>query len=265
MSPAPISIVKGRKAPLDETPWPLDLDALLPDTRAQRDAPRRWHVEIGFGKGRFLLRRARAEPDDAFLGIEMVSKYARLLADRAARHGANNLAVLRGEAQYLLTTYVPRGFADSLHVYFPDPWPKARHHRRRLFDPASVDLVLSVLKPGGHVDFATDFLSYGEDVARLLADAPQVAHLERHEGPWPDGARTNYEAKYEVEGRPILRLTATLGPTVSSFHPEGRDLVLAATAPYTGRLYARNFVRGKDTGDAAPEGGETNIGSEPHR
>lgn len=159
----------------------------------------------------------------------MVSKYARLLAGRAARQGVDNLAVLRGEALYLLATYLPRGFADTLHVYFPDPWPKSKHHRRRLFDPASVDLVLGVLRPGGRLEFATDFLSYGERVETLLADAPQVARLARRETPWPDGARTNYEAKYLADGRPILRLEATLRDADTfEVHPAGRGPVLAA-------------------------------------
>ena len=98
-----------------------------------------------------------------------------------------------------------------MHVYFPDPWPKSRHHKRRLFEVETVDLVLGLLAPGGRLFFATDFLDYGEAVGEILASHPHV-EVERRPGPWPEGPRTNYEAKYVREGRPILRLEARLPP-----------------------------------------------------
>src|SRR5690606_19215728 len=99
---------------------------------------------------------------------ELVGEYQRLFVDRARRRNVTNWVALRGEAQYLASTVLPAGFADVLHIYFPDPWPKSRHHKRRLFDPESVDLVLGLLRPGGRLEFATDFLEYGELVAELL-------------------------------------------------------------------------------------------------
>lgn len=193
-----------RDLSLAELPAPLDLDALvgLP--------PAPWEVELGFGKGKHLLRRAAAEPERRFLGVEVASKYHRRVVYRARRDGLRNLVAVRGEALLLLATVLPRGFAEALHVYFPDPWPKSRHHKRRLFDPETVDLVLGVLRPGGRLSFATDFLDYGERVLEILAGVPGL-DLNRVEGPWPDGARTHYEAKYLVERRPILRAEAVLG------------------------------------------------------
>ena len=188
--------------PLSALPAPLPLEELLPG-----GGP--WEVELGFGKGRYLLRRAQEDPARRFLGVEMAAKYFRLLVGRARKRGLRNLLALRGEALYLASAVLPAGFATALHVYFPDPWPKSRHHKRRLFDAESVDLVLGLLAPGGRLFFATDFLDYGAEVDAVLAGHPQV-RLRRHDGPWPDGARTNYEAKYEREGRPILRLEATL-------------------------------------------------------
>jgi len=94
-----------------------------------------WEVEIGFGKGRFLLDQAAARPERRFLGIEVASKYYRLCRQRAERRGLDNVLVVRGEALYLLSAVFPARFAAALHVYFPDPWPKSRHHKRRLFDP----------------------------------------------------------------------------------------------------------------------------------
>ncbi len=219
-----IASVEGLDRRLDAEPSPLVLDKLVPG-----DGP--WEVEIGFGKGRFLLAEAIAQPERRFFGIEVVSKYQRLLAQRAARQGVSNLAAVRGEALYLLTTILPPAFAETVHVYFPDPWPKARHHRRRLFDAESVDLVLSALRPGGRLCFASDFLDYAEQVVDLLSGMPGLT-ITRLEAPWPGGARTNYEAKYMREGRPIVRLIAQLDdqPPVPLLHPDGVAGIVAATS-----------------------------------
>ncbi|MEO8274632.1 MAG: hypothetical protein ABI639_00320 [Thermoanaerobaculia bacterium] len=187
-----------------------------------------WEVEIGFGKGRYLLRRAAGETETRFLGIEIASEYFRLVARRVARRRLTNVLLLDGDAQYLAATVLPRGFARAVHIYFPDPWPKSRHLRRRLFAPASLDLLQGLLAPGGRLFFATDFLAYGEEVRRLLLSHPGTSVIV-HEDPWPDGARTNYESKYLVEGRPILRLEAVFSPEVVP-HPAGlHDLLVGST------------------------------------
>jgi tRNA (guanine-N7-)-methyltransferase len=159
----------------------------------------------------------------------VAGEYFDLLARRARRRGAGNLLPVRGEAQALLATVLPRGVAEAVHVYFPDPWPKSRHLRRRLFDARTVDLVLGLLRPGGTLFFATDFVEYGEAVAALLGSHP-LARVRRLDGGWPEGPRTNYEAKYLVEGRPILRLEVTWqgGDAEAALHPAGRRDVLAA-------------------------------------
>lgn len=214
----------GREWSLAALPQPLRLSDLLPGDGD-------WEVEIGFGKGRYLLASALEHPPRRFLGLEVVSKYYRLLCRRAVFHGAANLLLARGEALYLLSALLPRAFADVLHVYFPDPWPKARHHKRRLFDPETVDLVLGVLRPGGRLFFATDFLDYGGRVHDILEGYPGLTVVARS-SPWPDGARTHYEAKYMAGGRPILRLDARLADDAEpgSLHPSGRDGILAAVA-----------------------------------
>lgn len=221
--PAVFSVAE-RELELAELPLPLDLDALVPTAGP-------WEVEIGFGKGRYLLDQAQARPERCFLGVELVSKYFRLARKRARRRGLDNLLLIRGEALVLLSTVLPRSFADQLHVYFPDPWPKSRHARRRLFDPETVDLVLGVLRPGGALDFATDFISYGERVEEILRGFPDL-EVEWQAGPWPHGARTNYEAKYVAEGREILRLRARLrkAARAGELHPLGAPGIVAATA-----------------------------------
>jgi len=213
----------GRQLRLAELPVPLPLDELLAG-----EGP--WEVEIGFGKGRYLLRRAAESPGRRFLGIEMAHEYFRRVASRAARRGLGNVLAIRGEALYLLAAVLPRRFAQAVHVYFPDPWPKSRHARRRLFDPETVDLVLGLLAPGGRLSFATDALAYGERVAEILEGYPGL-RLERLPGGWPEGPRTNYEAKYVAEGRPIVRLAASVEEREApGLHPEGESGVMTAVA-----------------------------------
>jgi tRNA (guanine-N7-)-methyltransferase len=115
-----------------------------------------------------------------------------------------------------------------VHLYFPDPWPKSRHHKRRLVDPESVDLVLRLLAPDGVLYFATDFVAYGEEAEAILRAQPGLA-VERLTAEWPEGPRTNYEAKYVREGRRIVRLVARRrGGVELPIHPWGRGAVLAA-------------------------------------
>lgn len=210
---------RGEERHLAELPAPLPLAELLPGEGG-------WEVEIGFGKGRELLRRAAAHPDRRFLGIEMASRYYRMVRERAARRGLRNLLLIRGEALYLLAVAIEPALATAVHVYFPDPWPKSRHHKRRLVDPESVDLVLRLLAPGGTLYFATDFLEYGEEAEAILRTQPGVT-VERLAGGWPEGPRTNYEAKYVREGRPIVRLVVRRESTALPLHPAGRAAVLA--------------------------------------
>jgi tRNA (guanine-N7-)-methyltransferase len=195
----------------------LELERRLPGTGE-------WEIEIGFGKGRYLLRRAEAEPERRFVGIEVAGEYFALAARRLERRRIPNLLLLEGDAGYFATTLLPHARFAAVHVYFPDPWPKLRHRKRRLFAPDTVDLVASLVAPGGRLWFATDFLEYGEEVRALLGRYPGCAVVE-HRGLWPDGARTNYEAKYVDEGRPILRLEVAFAGAAP--HPEGlRDLVV---------------------------------------
>jgi tRNA (guanine-N7-)-methyltransferase len=218
--PPSLVAVAEREEPLRRWPAPLSLDDWLA-------GPRPWEVELGFGKGRYLLQRAQAEPEGRFLGIEVVSRYYKMVRRRMRHREIDNLLLMRGEALYLLATTVPPGTAQAVHVYFPDPWPKSRHQKRRLFDADTVDLVLGLLAPGGRLFFATDFAEYGGRVTELLEGHPGL-EVERL-GAWPEGPRTNYEMKYVQEARPIVRLAARC-PATAGLHPLGRQAVVAATA-----------------------------------
>jgi tRNA (guanine-N7-)-methyltransferase len=205
------------------------------EAMASADPNATWEVEIGFGKGRYLRRRAAEAPEARFLGIERVGEYFRRLARIAARDRLANLVLVRGEALYLLSAVLPRGFARAVHLYFPDPWPKTRHERRRLLDVDTVDLVAGLLEPGGTLFFATDSTAYGSAVRSTLESLPDVGVVVRRQV-WDDGPRTNYEAKYVREGRPIVRLEAVRRGAVSAPHPGGLRALAAAV---TGKGWQR--------------------------
>ena len=227
IQPATIATADGDRT-LATVAAPLPLAELVPSGPASPEAP--WEVEIGFGKGRYLLRRSREDAGRRFLGLEVAGEYHGIFVDRARRHGLANWLAIRGDALYLACAVLPAGFASALHVYFPDPWPKIRHHKRRLFDPETVDLVFRLLRRGGRFSFATDFLDYGETVAEILSSYPAL-RFTRRDRPWDEGPRTNYEAKYEREGRPILRLEGVLevDGADAPLHARGKRAVLAAT------------------------------------
>ncbi len=212
----------GRERSLAETDLPLCLESFFGGSPGAS-----WEVEIGFGKGKYLLEQARNRPQVGFLGIEVASKYYRHVRDRAGE--LENVVLLRGEALYLLASVLPPSFASVVHVYFPDPWPKARHHCRRLFDPESVDLILRLLRPAGRLLFATDFLDYGDRVERLLREHSGL-QVARADDFWGARPRTHYEDKYHREGRPILRIEARLARSSDLIHPRAGLGVVAGVA-----------------------------------
>ncbi len=198
----------------------MPLEALMPG-----EGP--WEVEMGFGKGRYLLRRAGEAPGRRFLGLEVASEYYRRVRRAARQRGLGNLLLVRGEALFLLCAVLPRGFAAAVHVYFPDPWPKARHQKRRLFDSRTVDLLIGLLAPGGRLFFATDHADYGVAVEELLAGYPGLA--VRRQPAWPEGPRTHYESRFAAAGSAILRLEARLeADAAAGLHPQGAAEVLIA-------------------------------------
>lgn len=135
--------------------------------------------------------------------------YAAYTADRVRRQGLENVRILGLDAGPFLARSIPASSVWRVHVYFPDPWPKRRHHRRRLIQPTFVQDILRVLKPGGQLLVVTDHQGYFQQIRAVLTDVPHMAHcafpdLLREEG---DGiVGTNFEKKYRREGRPFYRL-----------------------------------------------------------
>ncbi len=163
-------------------------------------------LEIGIGKGRFLLAQAMARPEVNFLGVEWSLKYLRLAKERAQRRALSNVRLFRADARHVLQALLADRSVTRVHVYCPDPWPKKRHRKRRLFTPATVVHIERALVPGGYLDLSTDVREYFEEIREMV---PCASGLREAEDPLfpigsPDG-RTSYEAKYLQAGCPIHR------------------------------------------------------------
>lgn len=161
-------------------PTPLDFDRVF-----GRDAPR--VLEIGFGMGETTASIAQARPGEDFLGIEVHGPGVGSLLKRVDELGLANVRVIRHDAVEVVAAMIPRASLAGVHVFFPDPWPKKRHHKRRLLTPAFVHVLAQRLAPGGYFHVATDWDEYAQEILatlaaeRLLADtvdgfAPRPAY-----------------------------------------------------------------------------------------
>jgi tRNA (guanine-N7-)-methyltransferase len=156
-------------------------------------------IELGAGRGDFIIERASAMPERDFLAIETASTIAQLMAIRAARRGLTNLRVIRMDARTLVNLMLPPASIDACHIYFPDPWPKERHVKHRLFTPWFVASLARALKPGAPLFFATDVAVYAErGFAMLFAGGFQRLTLAV-----PGASKTGFAQKFIAEGRPI--------------------------------------------------------------
>lgn len=166
-------------------------------------------LEIGSGKGTFLLSRARALPERAFLGIEWANKYHLYAADRMTRWGVTNVRMMRTDASHLVRHSLKPSCLTMLHVYHPDPWPKKRHHKRRLIQPTFLSAATDALVLGGRLAIQTDHADYFEQITQVLAGEPRLEPVpfDVPEAGVIDGqVRTNFEIKYLREGRQIHQI-----------------------------------------------------------
>jgi tRNA (guanine-N7-)-methyltransferase len=180
---------------------PLDWDRLF-----GREAP--VEIEVGCGKGRFLLERSALFPGRNFIGLEYARAYLETIAKRATSRGLDNVRVSKTEAAEFFWVWVPDRSVSAFHLLYPDPWPKKRHHKRRLIQHDFLRELRRVLLPGGEINIATDHSDYYHWM---------VDHFEKWKGTFvleykvltdPEEravfqGRTNYEIKYLAEGRPI--------------------------------------------------------------
>jgi tRNA (guanine-N7-)-methyltransferase len=162
-------------------------------------------VEIGIGKGRFLLAAAEARPEVLHLGVEWANKYLRIAEQRTLRRGLKNVRFARVDGRELVCRGIPDRSVDAYYVFYPDPWPKKRHHKRRFFQPETLEHLARTLKNDGLVHVATDHAEYWEVIEPLLDGHPAFRRLPAFGGPrFPLDASsplTNFEEKYGKEGR----------------------------------------------------------------
>ena len=161
-------------------------------------------IEVGMGKGLFLLTEAMSRPNVNFFGIEIVRKYQLYAATRYAIRKLPNVTTCCGDAGAILRESVPPASVAAVHVLFPDPWWKARHKKRRVFTAEFAASVERALAPGGLLHFASDVEEYF-GVMREIVDALPAFREEPSEPMDAEGFRTNFERKAREQGTPVWR------------------------------------------------------------
>lgn len=178
----------------------LDLDDIF-----TKKAP--VEMEIGSGKGTFLLNQALEFKETNFIGIEWTSKYYRYAVDRLGRWGVKNVRILRTDAPVFIAEHIPDNSISGYHIYFPDPWPKARHHKRRFVCKNNLEILHKTLIPNGFVNIATDHTDYFKWMLEHIEQCKKI--FEKVDYSKPAGAEqgemagTNFERKYIKEGRQV--------------------------------------------------------------
>ena len=168
----------------------LDLERLF-----GRAAPK--FLEIGFGMGETTAAIAQAHPENDYLGVEVHSPGVGSLLKRIAALGLANLRVIQHDAAEVLEHMIAPGSLHGVHLFFPDPWPKKRHHKRRLIQPAFAALLASRLKPGAYLHVATDWENYAQQMLEVLSAEPS---LQNTAGRFAERPATRPLTKFERRG-----------------------------------------------------------------
>lgn len=186
---------------VDELPRPFDQRRLF-----ERAAP--LEVELGSGKGLFIQTAAAEFPDRNFLGIEVIGKYAQHAAARLAKHGLTNAMMVRGDGLPVFRELLPTAGVAAVHVYFPDPWWKKRHRKRRVMNDAFARDVVRILPSGGQLHFWTDVKEYFDNALAMLAGHPELqGPLTVAERPAEHTLdyRTHFERRMRLHDKPVYR------------------------------------------------------------
>lgn len=160
-----------------------------------RHAPK--FLEIGFGMGETTADIAARHPENDYLGIEVHTPGVGSLLKRIADGGLTNVRVIRHDAVEVLQAMISPGSLDGVHIYFPDPWPKKRHHKRRLLQPPFVALLASRMKAGAYLHVATDWEDYAQAMLEVLAAEPSLTNTAAGFAPRPPWRP---ETKFESRG-----------------------------------------------------------------
>lgn len=162
-------------------------------------------LDLGCGDGGFLMDLAGHHPDRQFLGVERLLGRVRKVCRKAKRRGLENVRVLRLDTAYAVKWLLPLGAFSRIHLLFPDPWPRKKHHKRRIVNPEVVKAVHALLAPGGEFLFKTDHAEYFEDASACILASGIFEAV-----PWPEDAfvypLTDFEKLWLSEGKTINRL-----------------------------------------------------------
>lgn len=154
-------------------------------------------LEIGFGMGETTLQIAQARPEDNFLGVEVFNAGVGALLKRIEENGVGNIRIIQHDAVEVLRDMIAPGMLAGVHIFFPDPWPKKRHHKRRLIQPPFVALLASRLAPGAYVHCATDWEHYAHQMLEVLSAEPSLQNTCSGFAPRPD---YRPQTKFETRG-----------------------------------------------------------------
>lgn len=199
----PLEALEPVVARLPEVPNQIDWRALFGNDRPVE-------MEIGFGKGWYLLNVTQAHPEINYFGVEIVKKYQLFTATRLVKRSLANVRVACGDAKQFVASGIPEGSLQAVHIFFPDPWWKSRHQKRKLFSADFVENLPKVVKPGGMIYIATDVPEYFADITALF----QEKHPGLKPEEWGEGSPlavvpahlTNFERKFVSQGKPIHRV-----------------------------------------------------------
>jgi len=208
----PRSSVKRPAASVDLSGVLRDVDELPPilssETLFGNDHP--LEVEVGSGKGLFMTSAAQANPSHNFLGVEIMTKYAAYSAERLHRSGVANGMMVSGNAEPLFAQRIDLGTLEAVHVYFPDPWWKKRHRKRRVLNETSIPNYSRSLRVGGRLHFWTDVLDYFEQTIESIAEiAPELGvpiPEEEIESTHELDYRTHFERRSRLHRIPVYRV-----------------------------------------------------------
>ena len=202
-----IDLREDRPISLNEITPPIDWGELFGNENPVE-------IEIGCGKGRFLLEASRQHPEINYVGVERALKYVQHAKERLLKGNATGVFLIWSDAAYLVDRYIGEGAVDAYHVYFPDPWPKKRHRKRRLFrnEIWLGGLIRTLNSSKGRIYVATDYAEYFYEIHDCLTHTPPLVYLP------PDSLEighipTSFEMKYRAEGRKIYRAVYQMDST----------------------------------------------------
>jgi tRNA (guanine-N7-)-methyltransferase len=178
-------------------------------------------LEIGSGTGESTAAQAAAQPEIDHVAVEVFEPGLAQLLMRIDEAGLTNLRLLRGDAVDLLREHVPPATLHGIRIYFPDPWPKRRHHKRRLVQPEFVALAASRLEPGGTLHLATDWADYAVQMRAVCAAEPLLENTSTAADGWAPRPEwrpvTKFERRAVAEGRAVRDLVFRRNPALHTF------------------------------------------------